>query len=357
MKLLPVLDIGIIVPILGLIGTSLAIIGSTTPTLFYQQLVFFIFGLICCYVFASIDYRIWRNFIWIFYGLSIFLLLLTFFVPQVRGSSRWIDIGWVSIQSSEIVKPLVLIIIAEVLSRRRKNSFIHYLFPFLLLLPVVAIIFRQPDLGNVLVYFFIYIMMIIANGFPLFVLSSIFLLFGLGFPFLWHILKDYQKNRILSFLNPHADPIGAGYNALQAVIAIGSGQLTGLGLGKGTQSHLLFLPEYHTDFVFASLGEELGLVGASLVLIFYAFLLTRIVRISFDTEDTFTYLLSLGIFSQLFIQIFINIGMNLGILPITGITLPLISYGGSSIVSTMISLGLCISILRVKQTEQPVVIR
>lgn len=357
MRFIPALDAGIIMPLVGLIGISLAIIGSTTPNLFYQQFIFFIVGLVLCYIFASVDHMIWKKFIWIFYLLSLLLLIITFFTPEVRGSNRWIDIGWVSIQPSEIIKPFMIIIVAQLLSQKHTGTLFHYFFPFLFLLPIFGIIFIQPDLGNVLVYFFIFIMMIIGNGFSLILFSLSVLLSGLGIPFLWQFLKEYQRNRIVSFINPQSDPVGAGYNALQSIIAIGSGQLTGLGLGKGTQSHLLFLPEYHTDFVFASLGEELGFIGASMVLVFYAILLIRILRIAFVAEERFTFLLALGIFSQIFIQVFINVGMNLGILPITGITLPLVSYGGSSIVSTLIGIGLCISMIKLKQNEHPIVIR
>lgn len=357
MRFYSLIDMGILIPVLGLIGVSLAIMGSTTFELFPQQLIFFVIGLILCLIFASIDYRIWRNFTWIFYILSLLLVLITFFTPQIRGSSRWIDIGWVRLQPSEIVKPFIIVVFAGLLSKKENMKLSQYLIVFTTLLPILLIIFKQPDLGNVLVYLFIFIMMILANGFSILLLAISFILVGLGFPLIWQILKDYQKARILSFINPHADPVGAGYNALQAVIAIGSGQLYGLGLGKGTQSHLLFLPEYHTDFIFASLGEELGLLGGVVVLLFYIIILARIITIASNSENKFGYLLAIGIWSQIFIQVFINMGMNLGILPITGITLPLLSYGGSSIVSTLICLGICISIARVNKGDTPIVIR
>ena len=159
-------------------------------------------------------------------------------------------------------------------------------------------------------------------------------------------MHNYQRQRIITFLNPEHDPLGSGYNTIQAVISIGSGGLTGLGLGKGTQSRLLFLPEYHTDFVFASLVEELGFLGGFMTLLFYTMLLLRIVWIGFHSQVSYGWYFTLGLFSQLFIQIVINIGMNMGLLPITGITLPLISYGGSSIISTFIGLGFLISIKR-----------
>src|SRR3989344_1570004 len=176
----------------------------------------------------------------------------------------------------------------------------------------------------------------------LFILSIIS--FFLFIPEVWSRLYDYQKVRITSFLDPSADPKGTGYNALQAIIAIGGGGLMGLGLGRGTQSHLLFLPEFHTDFAFASLGEELGFLGGITVIVFYALLLLWIFRIILNCSDPFAKMLCLALFSQILIQAFINIGMNLGVLPITGITLPLVSYGGSSILGIFISLGIIQSV-------------
>lgn len=199
--------------------------------------------------------------------------------------------------------------------------------------------------------------MLVADGLPLLYLLGTFIIFGILMPVFWFILKDYQKARLISFLNPYTDPIGAGYNSIQSMIALGSGQLSGLGLGRGPQSHLLFLPEYHTDFVFASLGEELGFFGGLLVIIFYFILLGKILKTASTTQDDFGKLLIVGIFAQLFIQVFINIGMNLGLLPITGITLPLVSYGGSSIISTFIDLGLVAAVLRVSKSTKYIVIK
>ena len=228
--------------------------------------------------------------------------------------------------------------------------------PILLLFPFIFLIFKQPDLGNVLVYLSILASLIILSGISwVYILLSFLGITGL-LPFFWFILKDYQKQRLLSFLNPQQDPIGAGYNSLQAVIAIGSGKIMGMGLGRGTQSRLMFLPEYHTDFVFASLGEVLGFLGGALVILLYLFLLYKILIIAINTENIFGKFIILGVFAQLFSQVFINLGMNLGLLPITGITLPLISYGGSSIISTFIDLGLVISVASYHK-KSPLVIR
>lgn len=351
------LDFLLVLPVLGLVGISLSIVASTTPALFIQQLTFILVGLVLFALFASIDFRIWPKFVLLFYLISIFLLVIVFFGQAVRGSTRWVDLGWFRMQPSELIKPFFLIILAAVFSQGKENSASIIYKPLLFFLPVAFFIFKQPDLGNVLVYLFVFIVITFMSGVPF-----RFIFAGLGIltifiPGVWFILKEYQKSRLLSFLDPTADPIGAGYNALQSVIAIGSGKFFGLGLGRGTQSHLLFLPEYHTDFVFASLGEELGFIGASLVIMFYFVLLGRLLSVASGQNNRFARLLSIGIFAQLFIQVFINIGMNLGVLPITGITLPLLSYGGSSVISTFISLGLVASIESCGKTQGTIVIK
>jgi rod shape determining protein RodA len=226
----------------------------------------------------------------------------------------------------------------------------------ILFIPIAYLIFKQPDLGNLIVYLTIFVSILVVAGIPWKYIIISVLSGGLFLPFFWFILHNYQKLRILSFINPYLDPSGAGYNALQAVISIGSGQLSGLGLGRGTQSRLLFLPEYHTDFIFASLGEELGFVGGSFVILFYILLIFWIIKIAYDCDDNFGRFLTIGVLMQFFIQVFINIGMNLGIMPITGITLPLVSYGGNSIVSTLIELGLIVSISKTLR-KNPLVIR
>uniref|UniRef100_A0A7C4RAM4 Rod shape-determining protein RodA n=1 Tax=candidate division CPR3 bacterium TaxID=2268181 RepID=A0A7C4RAM4_UNCC3 len=357
MNFLSTLDPGLILPIIGLTGISLSLIASTTSSLFSEQLTSFVIGFICYFIFASIDYRIYTRFTWLFYFISIALLGLTFFSPAVRGSNRWLSIGsFNSFQPSEVIKPIIVVITANLALNEKKNDLFSLLKRFLIFSPIIFIIFRQPDLGNVIVFLFIFFSMEIING-----LSWIYYIFGIAalsalIPIIWHFLRDYQKLRVISFLNPQSDPAGAGYNSLQAMIAIGSGGLFGQGLGRGTQSHLLFLPEYHTDFVFASLGEELGLFGGTIVIVFYFLLLGRILSIAYSSQDEFGKLICIGIFSQIFIQVFINMGMNLGLLPITGITLPLLSYGGSSILGTCVALGMVVSIMRNTKSRSPIVI-
>ncbi|MBM3283638.1 rod shape-determining protein RodA [Candidatus Gottesmanbacteria bacterium] len=356
MKLAAVLNARVLFSIFGLIGISLSLIASTTPGFFITQLSFFLLGLIVYIVFASIDFRVWTRFTWLFYIVSLLFLFAVFFSPGVRGAHRWIDIGAWQIQPSELIKPFIIIILAGILTNQKNSMLLTSTKGFLLLLPIAILIFKQPDLGNVLVYLSSFIALEIVSG-----LSWLYILICLVFillisPVLWFVLEHYQKSRLLAFLNPNLDPMGIGYNALQSIIAIGSGQFFGLGLGRGTQSHLLFLPEYRTDFIFASMGEELGFIGGVLVILFYFVLLSSILQISLRSENNFGRLLCYGIFTQLFTQIFINIGMNLGIMPVTGITLPLISSGGSSIMATFISLGLIASVDSLNR-KKPLVIR
>lgn len=356
MRVLPVADPFIIVPIVGLSGISLFTIASTAPNLFISQLLFFLIGACALVIFSSTDFRVWARSIGFIYIVCFAVLAITFLGPTVRGATRWIDVAFFRIQPSELVKPFINIVFAKFFSNPRISKFSSFVVPILLFIPIIGLIFKQPDLGNVLVFLTIFISFTLISTIPILYILMAGLTTTVLLPFIFKILKPYQRDRIISFLNPQADPIGAGYNALQSMIAIGSGQLLGLGLGRGTQSRLLFLPEYHTDFIFASLVEELGFLGGSVVILFYIILLGRILSIAFGSSDRYGKFLAIGVFSQFFIQVFINIGMNLGILPITGITLPLVSYGGSSILSSFIALGIIISIAKVNRAY-PLVIR
>jgi len=262
-----------------------------------------------------------------------------------RGAVRWLEIGAQQFQPSEFSKVALILFLASLL-RKRCGSVSRKIFLLSLastMLPVVLVYF-QPDLGTAIILLTIWLGLIIAAGLkPV----NLFLMLagGLGFLVpLWSLLKDYQRQRILNFLNPALDPLGGGYNVLQSTIAVGSGQIWGRGFGRGTQSHLQFLPEYHTDFIFASLSEEWGFVGSTLLLLFFAVLLLRILVIAREARDDFGSLLVVGVFSFLLPQVFINTGMNLGLMPITGIPLPLVSYGGSSLWVTMMALGLVQSV-------------
>lgn len=332
--------------ILPICVLSLLIIKSVAPSLFLNQLFWMIGGLIVFFLFSKANYKDFVVLWWIIYLTMIFLLVLVFLQPEIRGAHRWISLFVTRIQPSEIAKPLIVFCAASFLSFFPKLNFKKiFFFSLLFLLPVILIL-KQPDLGNAIVFMFIFLILLLSSRFKVQYLFFGIILFLILSPFFWNHLAPYQKTRITSFVMPQYDVKGAGYNAYQALIAIGSGGFWGLGLGQGKQSHLRFLPEQHTDFIYSSLVEELGLLGGMILLFLYLGLLFKIASIIINSENDFSRYFLIGVFSQIFIQIFINVGMNLGIMPITGITLPLFSFGGSSILSTFISLGICASLTR-----------
>jgi len=262
-------------------------------------------------------------------------------------------LGNTQIQPSELVKPFLLLAFSSFLMRFPPRNLKNILIQTVLFLIPFALVFRQPDLGSSIVYFCMWISMLFAYGMPFWILIIGAVLTAISSPLMWMFLAPYQKMRILTFLDPMHDPGGVGYNAMQSMIAVGSGSFFGRGLGLGTQSHLSFLPEFHTDFIFATLIEELGFLGGVLLLGLYALLLWRLIQPFFKSriDDHFAYIYSIGLLSMLLSQIAINSGMNMGIIPITGITLPLISYGGSSLLSIMTSFGLLMALRERKQPE------
>lgn len=345
----------ILAPTIFLGGLSLVLILSTASSLFPSQLLFFFLGLAVFFFLHFLDPEVLKSVAFLLYLLSILFLGLTFLGPEVRGAHRWIEAFGFRVQPSEVVKPFLIASFAQVMSLFPPQKTKNFLLSLSLMITPFFLVFKQPDLGNAILYLGTWLMMIIASGLnPSFILCFLFSVF-LGGPVSWHFLKDYQRLRILSFLNPQKYSQTASYHSIQAKISVGSGQFWGKGLGRGTQSHLKFLPEYHTDFIFASLCEELGFLGGILVLGCYFFLLFQILKVASNSQDSFFYLFSIGVFTQLLLQIFINIGMNLGLVPITGITLPLVSYGGSSIVSTFMTLGI-VSSLRRKEKPRVLVI-
>ncbi len=342
--------------LLGVIG--LFVLLTTNTALFWQQLVFLAIGAFIIWFLSGLDPIVLWWFAPYGYVISILLLIASYFGEPIRGASRWIVIGGAQLQPSEIVKPLLILAFSRMMvtysPRSWRNLFLHvglFVVPFLL-------VFRQPDLGTSLVYAASWISMMVAAGFPL-------ILFGLGgvagvlgFPLFWKALAGYQKARILTFLNPATDPQGAGYNALQAMIAVGSGQLFGRGLGRGTQSHLRFLPEYHTDFIFATLVEELGFIGGFILLLLYGTLLWQLIRpyIRGSIGNPFVFFYTIGLFGVLLTQVVINSGMNMGIIPVTGITLPFVSYGGSSILSLCVAFGFLLALRRGREENTSIAI-
>ena len=340
MKILQAISWSIVLPSLFLLSVGILVIYSSSKELAFQQLIYTIVGLLFFIFISQLDIYSIRKFIYPLYFFTILLLVVVLIVGiETRGAVRWIPVGFFNIQPSEFAKP-VLILFLSLFWTNNRPSWVSIFKSLIWISPFLFLIFKQPDLGSTLTLMAIWVGILIASQISFKKMLILILIGILVLPISWLSLRDFQKQRIIGFLNPAADPLGRGYNLIQSTIAVGSGQLWGRGLGRGTQSRLQFLPEYRTDFIFASIAEELGFVGCLIILMIYLYLLISCLGIVSKAEDKFNYLLMLGVYSMLIFQIFVNIGMNIGILPITGITLPLISYGGSSVVVTLICLAL-----------------
>ncbi len=322
---------------------------SSPSNLMPRQLAYSVVGLAIFFGLAFFDYRNLKKATWWLYLLIIASLLAVWFIGRnIRGSTRWIDLGIFRLQPAEFAKLIMVIIMAKYLdtSGEKLKSFRYIILSAIYVAIPMGLILIEPDLGSALVVFFVWFAMLLVSKMNkkhlLTVLVGILIL---GIAAWFFALKDFQKNRIYTFLDPNNDPRGRGYNVLQSIIAVGSGGLWGRGVGRGLQSQLKFLPERQTDFIFASTAEELGLIGSLFILLMFVVLLYRLLKIAQHSRDNFGMYLSLGIFFMLLVQIIINIGMNIGILPVTGIPLPFLSYGGSSLITTFGSLGLAQSVV------------
>jgi len=316
--------------------------------LYVKQIIWYGVGLTMMIIAFCFDYRLFERFAYLFYSFCIALLTaVLFFGKYVSGSRRWLDLGPASIQPSEMVKIAVVIILARYYARHIHSeglSWKELIKPFILTMIPFMLIVRQPDLGTAVLIF------LIAASITLFIKiekCTFLFLTGSGLsvvPMVWFFLKGYQKQRILTFLNPDLDPLGAGYHIIQSKIAIGSGTAFGKGLFKGTQNALAFLPEQHTDFIFSVFAEEWGFAGCMTLLIIFLFLIIRGLNIAYRCRDSFGTILSVGVSIIICWQVFINIGMVMGLMPVVGVPLPFISYGGSSVMTTMICMGILMNV-------------
>ena len=279
------------------------------------------------------------------FGLSLLLLLLTLLAPKVNGAQSWLGIGGVRFQPSEFAKIAIILTMSKFLSRYPPLDFKTFIMCLGVIMIPVLLVLMQPDAGSALVYLVISFGMLLAAGTPFKYLAG---LMGLGLsaiPVLFlFVLKDYQKNRILVFIDPMRDPLGAGYNVIQSRIAVGSGGMWGKGFMMGTQSKLKFLPEPHTDFIFSVFSEEFGFVGNIILMTLFGLLLWRVVMAGIRSKERRCKILVAGVASWLWFQMCESLGMSIGLLPITGLPLPFLSYGGSSLLATFIALGLVASI-------------
>lgn len=333
-----------IIAVLLLLTLGIAVIYSSSPSLAIQQGIFALVGMGLYFILKSFDYRSLTSFIKLAYFITILLLVVTLILGyESRGSVRWIPLGFFNLQPSEIAKVVLMLALAD-FWRKNLPGWKNILKSFLILLPMAALIFRQPDLGTALTVSFIWLSMLIASHISFKKISLMAIVLTLVTPVIWLLLRDYQKQRIYSFISPTSDPQGIGFHVIQSMIAVGSGGIFGRGLGRGTQSRLQFLPEFRTDFIFAFIAEELGLVGSMLVIGLYSYIFYCLYKVMTQSSERFGELIIIGVVGMLFFQIVVNIGMNIGVLPITGITLPLLSYGGSSLITTLICFGIIASI-------------
>ncbi|MCF6247873.1 MAG: rod shape-determining protein RodA [Desulfobacula sp.] len=322
-------------------------VGIVQP-LFKKQIIWMGAGFCIMLISVIIDFREFDKLNLFIYVLCVGLLISVLLFGHLGGGSRrWLVLGYFRIQPSEVMKIALIISLASVYSTCVSQSGLNFrklIKPAILCLIPFALIVNQPDLGSGL------LLLLIAASITLFVKveRKVFFSFSgvcmAAAPLIWFLLKDYQKSRILTFLNPDRDPLGAGYHIIQSKIAIGSGMLTGKGFLKGTQNALSFLPEQHTDFILSVLAEEWGLVGCSILLILYFILLFWGLNIAYNCRNMFGSILAFGITAMIFWQIFINIGMVMGLMPVVGVPLPLVSYGGSSVVTNMVGFGILLNI-------------
>jgi rod shape determining protein RodA len=318
--------------------------------LVWKQMLWLGVGFLAMSFFYVVDYQSLVHFSYWFLGAILLLLFLLLFMGKSRGgSARWFHLGWFYFQPSELAKLVLILAVTRYVSENNREirKFWGMLPALGIALLMMLLILRQPDLGTAAVLLPISLAILFVAGARAWHLLSLLALGVASTPLIWNFaLKDYQKRRWLSFIAPENDALGSGYNAIQSGIAIGSGGVTGQGFLQGTQSQLNFVPMHHTDFIFSVLAEEWGLLGCLAVLLLYLALLLHAVKIAVNARDLRGTLLCAGIVAMLTTQILFNVGMTSGILPVTGITLPLLSYGGSSILTIMICVGILLNIRR-----------
>lgn len=311
-----------------------------------SQLIYIVLGLGLLVLFTSIDYRTLSSASTILYIIGLALLILVLILGRTKlGSTRWINFGFFNFQPSEIFKVILILTLSNFLAKKEEiNRADFLLYMGMIALPILLVLL-EPDLGTAIIYLLLGAVLFLARrAREVYLLAAGAITATLAPIFWFFILRNYQRERILTFLDPRRDPFGSGYNVLQSTISVGSGGWLGRGLGHGTQSQLNFLPIQHTDFIFATLAEELGFIGAGLLLILFLILIVRIVSIAIQAKDGLGRYLAIGVAAMIIFQVLINVGMNIGLMPVTGIPLPLISHGGSSLFSTMIALGIAASI-------------
>lgn len=335
------------IQLFGIVGVLSASYSEGMPILFKKHLLYIALSWLIIFLLSREKFRNILDLSLYIYLFNLFLLVLVLIMGrEVYGAKRWLNLGFINIQPSEFMKLSLILLTAYVLPHiRRLRDRKVLLLVFVFSIPAVVTL-KQPDLGTAATYFVPLMVMLFVKGIRIryFILAGLTLM--ITSPLIWNLLKDYQKKRILAVIDPYSDYLGSGYQLIQSVIAIGSGGITGKGVLKGTQSQLMFLPEAHTDFIFSVIGEELGFMGTSLFVLLVFFFLLRIfsyLRIAITSSEV---LFIAGVFSLFFFQYSVNILMTLGLFPVVGIPLPFVSFGGSSMLTFSIMIGILMSIYR-----------
>jgi rod shape determining protein RodA len=313
-----------------------------------RQLVRFLIGLVIMIAVACVDIRVWLRYAYVIYGVGLVLLVWVDIAGHTgMGAQRWLSLGPMTIQPSEVMKVALVLVLARYfhsVSAEDSGDLLHLIWPAVLLALPAVLVLAQPDLGTAMMLTFAAAAVFFLAGIRVWVFALAAAAGGGLLPLAWGHLKEYQKNRILTFVNPESDPLGAGYHILQSKIALGSGGLFGRGFLEGTQSHLNFLPEKQTDFIFTMLAEEWGLVGGVVLLILYLTLVAYGYAIGLRSRSQFGRILALGITTMFFLYIFINVAMVMGLVPVVGVPLPLISYGGTAMITVLIGFGMVLGV-------------
>lgn len=319
-------------------------------SLFISQIMWLMIGWSLFFVVTLVDYQVVSRIAYLVYFLNLSAILyVTFFGKVALGAQRWIDFGFFRYQPSETMKLAMIVVLSKLFAQKAIDldgmGVKDLIVPLILFMIPFGLVVEQPDLGTAMMIAAISGTIIFFMQVKRWILGSLVLVLAFALPMVWSYgLRDYQKARITNFLNPGADPLGSGYNSIQSKIAVGSGQWVGKGFRQGTQSQLEFLPERHTDFIYSVLSEEFGFVGSMLTIILFLFLFLVGLRIASTARDKFGTLLCVGVLAYMFWHMAVNIGMVIGLLPIVGVPLPLLSYGGSSMLTTMAGMGLVSSV-------------
>lgn len=323
-------------------------IGERQIPLYLKQIQWVLLGSFFMMLIFLVDYRVISEGAYVIYGISVALLVVVLFYGYTtHGSQRWISLGGFSFQPSELMKLTVILALSRYFDDHKSNesyTLKELFIPFLIVLVPFVLILRQPDLGTALILMIIFASMVFFIGmnwksFAVVLTGSLMLI-----PIGWHFLKDYQKDRLITFLNPENDPLGTGYHIIQSMIAVGSGGIFGKGFLKGSQTQLKFLPEQQTDFVFSVFAEEWGFAGALVLIVLFMSLILWGMKIALHSRDLLGTLIAFGITALISWEVFINIGMVLGVLPVVGIPLPFLSYGGSAMIVLLTAIGLLMNV-------------